>query len=244
LEKWYNITIAVDTTLTSESKVAFFINGSLVSSTVIPSLNAPDDIDLSLASSGESSTLDSFSRYYYKVSSLDKYGTESVASKYKAIQLGRIETFYSILIKWDKVANSNGYKVYRSNSSIFEANSLLTTVSGSGSTSFWDRGTPVVSGSPLITSGLKYSPTMSSFYDGTDLALSLGSAPITDNTDNNYFEGQINMIHLYKTNLSSSQIRRNFEINKKKFSSIGLVGTGEGAAISSASASGASAAVY
>jgi hypothetical protein len=52
------------------------------------------------------------------------------------------------------------------------------------------------------------------------------------------------MMHLYKTNLSSSQIRRNFEINKKKFSSIGLVGTGEGTTTSSASASGASAAVY
>ena len=126
-----------------------------------------------------------------------------------------------------------------------KADSLLTTVSGSGSTSFWDRGTSVVSGSPLITSGLKYSPTMSSFYDGADLALSLGSAPITNNTDNNYFEGKINMMHLYKTNLSSSQIRRNFEINKKKFSSIGLVGTGEGATMtSSGSASGASAAVY
>jgi len=173
LEKWYNVTIAVDTALASELKVMFFINGSLVDSTIISSLNTPANINLSLGYFG-SSTLDAFSRYYYKVSSLDKYGIESAASKYKSIQLGRIETSSSVLIKWDEVVNSNGYKVYRSDSSIFKANSLLTTVSGSESTSFWDRGTSVVSGSPLITSESKYSSTMTSFYDGNDLALSLG----------------------------------------------------------------------
>jgi hypothetical protein len=242
LEKWYNVTIAVDTALASELKVMFFINGSLVDSTIISSLNTPANINLSLGYFG-SSTLDAFSRYYYKVSSLDKYGIESAASEYKSIQLGRIETSSSVLIKWDEVVNSNGYKVYRSDSSIFKANSLLTTVSGSESTSFWDRGTSVVSGSPLITSESKYSSTMTSFYDGNDLALSLGSAPITNNTDNNYFEGQIHMLHIYKTNLSSSQISRNFEINKKKFPSIGLVGTGEGAATASSASPGAGASV-
>jgi len=124
----------------------------------------------------------------------------------------------------------------------------LATVSGSESTNFWDKGYPVVSGIPLTTPELKYSSTMTSFYDGDDLALSLGSAPIKDNASDNYFEGQINMLHIYKTNLSNSRISRNFEINKKKFPSIGLiiglVGTGEGTTTSSASASGASAAVY
>jgi hypothetical protein len=80
---------------------------------------------------------------------------------------------------------------------------------------------------------------MTSFYDGDDLALSLGSAPIKDNASDNYFEGQINMLHIYKTNLSNSRISRNFEINKKKFSSIGLVGTGEGATTTSSTSTGA-----
>jgi hypothetical protein len=243
LNKWYNITITIDTTLVSASKVKFFVNGSSVNSTTISSLDAPDNITLSSGYSG-SSTLDPFSRYYYKISSIDKYGLESAASGHESFQVGGNAAFSSVLIKWEKVLNSNGYKIYRSTSSVFEANSLLATVSGSETTIFWDRGTSVVSSSPLVTSESKYSDTMVSFYDGNDMALSLGSAPIENNIDNNYFEGQIHMLHIYKTNLSSSQISRNFEINKKKFSSIGLVGTGEGATTSSASASGASATVY
>ena len=237
LNKWYNITITVDTTLTSLAKVKFFVNGSSVSSAVISSLNAPDDITLSLGHS-RSSTLDAYSRYYYKISSIDKYKLESAASNYKSIQVGSNVSFSSVLIKWEEIANSNGYKIYRSTSSVFGANSLLATISGSETTIFWDRGTPVVSGSPPVTSESKYSDTMASFYDGNDMALSLGSAPIEDNTDNNYFEGQINMMHVYKTNLSSSQISRNFEINKKKFSSIGLVGTGERATATSSASTG------
>jgi hypothetical protein len=244
LNKWYNITITVDATLASSAKVKFFVNGLLVSSTIISSLNAPNDIALSSGYSGVS-TLDPFSRYYYKISSMDKYQFESAASDNKSIQIGNNAAFSSVLIKWEGVANSNGYKIYRSTSSVFEANSLLATVSGSETTIFWDRGTSVVAGSPPVTSESKYSDAITSFYDGNDMALSLGSAPIKNNTDNNYFEGQIHMLHIYKTNLSSSQINRNFEINKKKFSSIGLVGTGERAATtSSALASGASAAVY
>ncbi|HIN40000.1 MAG TPA: hypothetical protein EYM84_06985 [Flavobacteriales bacterium] len=237
--KWYNITISVNTTLTSESKVKFFINGSLVTNTVVSSLNAPSNIDLSLTFSS-TSTLDSFSRYYYKASSTDKYGIESAASKYKSIQLGNMETSSSVLVKWGEVTNANGYKIYRSTSSVFEANSLLATVSGSKSTSFWDKGSPVVSGAPLAAPELKYSSTMTSFYDGSDLALSLGSAPIEDNVNDNYFEGQISMLHIYKTNLSSSRVSRNFEINKKKFPSIGLVGTGEGSMATSSTSTGAS----
>ena len=244
LNKWYNISIVVDTTLVSASKVKFFVNGLLVSSTVISSLNAPDDITLNLGFS-DLSTLDPFSRYYYKISSIDKYKIESAASDYKSIQVGNNAAFSSILIKWDEVENSNGYKIYRSTSSVFETNSLLATISGSETTSFWDRGSPVISGSPLETSESKYSDAMVSFYDGSDMAFSLGSAPIENNTNDNYFEGQIHMLHIYKTNLSSSQINRNFEINKKKFPSIGLVGTDEGTTTtSSAPAGGASAAVY
>jgi hypothetical protein len=242
--KWYNITISVNTTLTSESKVKFFINGSLVSSSVVYSLDAPSNVDLSLTFSG-ASTLDYFSRYYYKVSSTDKYGIESAASKYKSIQLGRIETSSSILVKWGEATNANGYKIYRSTSSVFGANSLLATVSGNESTNFWDKGSPVVAGTPLTDPESKYSSTITSFYDGSDLALSLGSAPIKDNVNDNYFEGQINMLHIYKTNLSSSRVSRNFEINKKKFPSIGLVGTGEGSiTTSSTGASGASGGGY
>jgi len=243
LNKWYNITITVDVTLASSAKVKFFVNGLLVSSTIISSLNAPNNIALSSGHSGVS-TLDPFSRYYYKISSMDKYQFESAASDNKSIQIGNNAAFSSVLIKWEGVANSNGYKIYRSTSSVFEANSLLATISGSETTIFWDRGTSVVAGFPPVTSESKYSDAITSFYDGDDMALSLGSAPIKNNTDNNYFEGQIHMLHIYKTNLSSSQINRNFEINKKKFSSIGLVGTGEGTTTSSVSASSASAAVY
>ena len=225
--------------MVSESKVQFFVNGSSVSSTVISSLNAPDDITLNLGQSSLS-TLGANSRYYYKISSIDKYKLESAASNYKSIKVGDNVAFSSVFIKWEKIANSNGYKIYRSPSSVFGVNSLLATISGNKTTHFWDRGTPVVSGLPLATSELKYSDTMASFYDGNDMALSLGSAPIEDNTDNNYFEGQINMMHVYKTNLSSSQISRNFEINKKKFSSIGLVGTGEGTTATSSASTGAS----
>ncbi len=243
-DKWYNITISVNTTLASESKVKFFINGSLVSSSVVSSLDAPSNIDLSLTFSG-ASTLNYFSRYYYKVSSTDKYGIESVASKYKSIQLSNNQASSSVLIKWGKAGNANGYKIYRSTSSVFGASSLLATVSGSESTSFWDKGSPVTSGIPLTAPELKYSSTMTSFYDGNDLALSLGSAPIKDNVDDNYFEGQINMLHIYKTNLSNSRVSRNFEINKKKFPSVGLVGTGEGSmTTSSTGASGASGGGY
>ena len=237
-DKWYNITISVNTTLTSESKVKFFINGSLVDSTVISSLKAPSNTDLSLTFSS-TSTLDYFSRYYYKVSSTDKYGIESAASEYKSIQLGNNQVSSSILIEWDEVANANGYRIYRSTSSVFGANSLLATTSGNKSTKFRDEGSPVISGIPLTTPELKYSSTMASFYDGSDLALSLGSAPIKDNVNDNYFEGQINMLHIYKTNLSNYRVSRNFEINKKKFPSIGLVGTGEGATTTSSTSTGA-----
>ena len=48
------------------------------------------------------------------------------------------------------------------------------------------------------------------------------------------------MLHIYKTNLSSSRVSRNFEINKKKFPSIGLVGTGEGTTTTSSTSTGAS----
>jgi hypothetical protein len=236
-DKWYNITISVNTTLASESKVKFFINGSLVSSSVISSLGAPSNVDLSLMFSS-ASTLDYFSRYYYKVSSTDKYGIESAASEYKSIQLGDNQASSSILITWGKVENANGYKIYRSTFSVFGAGSLLATISGNKSTNFRDEGSPVISGAPLAVSELKYSSTMTSFYDGNDLALSLGAAPIKDNVNDNYFEGQIDMLHIYKTNLSSSRISRNFEINKKKFSSIGLVGTGEGTTTTSSASTG------
>jgi hypothetical protein len=215
-----------------------------VSSSVVSSLDAPSNVDLSLTFSS-TSTLDYFSRYYYKVSSTDKYGIESAASKYKSIQLSNNQASSSILIKWGEAKNANGYRIYRSTSSVFGANSLLATVSGAESTNFWDKGSPVIAGAPLTAPELKYSSTITSFYDGSDLALSLGAAPIKDNVDDNYFEGQINMLHIYKTNLSSSRVSRNFEINKKKFPSIGLVGTGEGSTTtSSTGASGASGGGY
>ncbi len=184
----HNIAVVVNTDLYA-FKVKIYVDGHLQKITRVSNLQPPSNIILR-SFSPEGIVRERFkvgTTLNYRISSYNDEG-ESAASALRKILIKNSNSV--INLTWNNITQATQYYVYRSINALsrFEENSLLTIVDnpffGGKSTdvvSFQDNNTSLVEfGSPKDTNAYeKYSLTNTSFHDGSDMKVAIGSVPKT-----------------------------------------------------------------
>ena len=211
----YNLSICVNVYLQAGEKIRVYINGEetpvIISSVVEP----PSSLSFSSVSSNVNN-LSGFGNIgflnnatnFYCISSFDGVG-ESKASNIISAASDPIKK--SIKLSWPIVENAFGYYLYRSGSPVFGNFSLLAELNGKNVLSFTDENNQTKTGFPKTAPkySLNYNENITSIVDSSISRVCFGNYPLSNNTLN-YFEGYIYRIALYKIQLSSTQVNRNY----------------------------------
>jgi hypothetical protein len=150
----------------------------------------------------------------YKVSSYNEDGESASTDNRKVFISG---SKLGVLLNWLNVSNAKSFFIYKSVNILnkFSNISLLANVPNpffggepDAMISFKDDGSAALSsGSPKSSSAYsKYTLKNTTFYDGTNLKLSIGDYPITDDKiEETHSQGKIYKVSVYKKALSSSE---------------------------------------
>ena len=232
----YNIVVTADMTQSSGNKVKFYVNGQQRPSSVLSTLLPPSSIKVNLFPSLISN--DSFknaSIIVYKVASFNNDG-ESAASLPQSVYMGRNRNNSGVRVSWPNVPEASFFIVYRSiNNLNFDSSaSFLATVSNPPfnaevptEISFQDDGSlNLKEGRPKTKAQFdKYKPTNNSFYDGSDLKLTIGDYPMNPNyavdgseiiTKTNS-DGKIYQVSVYNKTLNPSDVVNNYLQSSRSF---------------------------
>jgi len=211
----HHILISVDMSL-SQSKVKIFVDGFKVPSASTATLVPPGSIQAKTWPLERAYTHWSFkvgSKINYKISSANENG-ESVASKIISAIIKNNDS--SVTLNWSNVPEASKFLIYRSINSLgeFGNSSLLTEYSNSlvginptGYLSFQDDGSyPTTFGSPKDSSFVNYSNSKTSYYDGPNMKVAIGSYSRSDTLNKKmYSTGSIYKMSIYKKAFSASQ---------------------------------------
>jgi hypothetical protein len=211
----YNLSICVNVYLQAGEKIRVYVNGEeapvIISSVVEP----PSSLSFSNVSSNVNN-LSGFGNIgflnnatnFYCISSFDGAG-ESKASNIISAASDPIKK--SIKLSWPIVGDAFGYYLYRSGSPVFGNFSLLAELNSKNILSFIDENNQTKTGFPKTAPkySLNYNENVTSIVDSSISRICFGNYPVSNNTLN-YFEGYIYRIALYKIQLSSAQVNRNY----------------------------------
>ena len=224
----YHIVLTVDMTKSSGSKVVFYVNGSLKSSSAVSVLGPPSELRLSMYPSiSSNNTFSNAANIAYKVSSLNQDG-ESQASAQKNIYVGARRKNFGVRLSWLNVPEATSFLVYRSiNNLNFDSDNSLVSVfanpnfglPSTSQVSYEDSGnTALTTGKPKNKSTFdKYRINNATFYDGSDLKLSIGDYPMSSNVKKTNSDGKIYQVSVYKKTLSAEEVESNYIQSSRSF---------------------------
>ena len=207
-----HIIVSINMSLSS-NKIKIYVNGYEKSVENVFSLQSPKDLSAITYPTASKGKLISNANINYKVSSYNEDGESASTANRKVFIPG---SKLGVLLNWLNVPNAKSFYVYKSVSILnkFSNISLLANVPNpffgvepEAMISFRDDGTGVLSsGSPKSSSAYsKYTLKSTTFYDGTNLKLSIGDYPVAgDKTEETYSQGKIYKVSVYKKALSSS----------------------------------------
>jgi hypothetical protein len=231
-----HIVVSVNMGLSGSKKVAIYVDGYKQPSKAISLLSTPTDLALTtfpLASVLQKNRFKGGTTLNYKVSSYDDSG-ESAATRNVKLLVSS-SSLSGVLLSWGNVPEAKGFYVYKSINAlnIFNKASFLSDLSNpffgqttSSSINFKDDGTiPVSLGSPNSKPAYStYQAGSSSFYDGSDLKVSIGGYPQANKNQKTYAEGKIYKFSFYEKSLDSHQVlysyvrgSRDFKNNKANY---------------------------
>jgi hypothetical protein len=211
----YNISICVNVSLQDGEKVNIYVNGEKASTTILTVLQPPSSLFFSnvqasvgvLGNTGNIGFLNN-STNFYCISSYDGAG-ESRASNIISATSDPLKK--SIQLSWPIAQEAFGYYLYRSGSPVFGNFSLLAQLTSKNILSFTDENSQQRAGFPKATAkyAFSYNKNVTSIVDSSLAKVCFGNYPVTTNTPN-YFEGYIYRIAIYDTQLTSTQVNRNY----------------------------------
>jgi len=211
----YNVSICINAYLQEGEKIRIYVNGEAVSVIISSVVEPPSSLSFSnvssnvnnLTNSGNVGFLNNATNFYC-ISSFDGAG-ESRASNIISAASDPIKK--SIQLSWPIVDNAFGYYLYRSGSPVFGNFSLLAELNSKNILSFIDENNQTKTGFPKTAAkyNLNYNKNITSIVDNPVSKVCFGNYPLSNNTVN-YFEGRIYRIALYKIQLSSAQVNRNY----------------------------------
>ena len=211
----YNVSICVNVYLQTGEKINIYVNGEEVPVIISSVVQAPSSLSFSNVSSNVNNLLSSGNvgflnnaTNFYCISSFDGSG-ESKASNIISAASDPVKK--AIKLSWPIVENAFGYYLYRSGSPVFGNFSLLAELNGKNVLSFTDENNQTKTGFPKTAAkySLNYNENITSIVDSSVARVCFGNYPLSNNTLN-YFEGYIYRIALYKIQLSSTQVNRNY----------------------------------
>ena len=211
----YNVTIAVNVYLQDGEKINIYINGQKVDVTILTVLEPPSPLSFSNVKSSVSVAgntgnigFQNNATNFYCVSSYDGSG-ESKASSIISVTSDPLKK--SIQLSWPIVQGAFGYYLYRSGSPVFGNYSLLAQLNSPNALTFTDENSQARAGFPKTTAkyNFSYNKDVTSIVDNSLAKICFGNYPITTKTPN-YFEGYIYKIGIYNSQLTSTQVNRNY----------------------------------
>jgi hypothetical protein len=211
----YNVVICVNAYLQDGEKINIYVNGEEVSVTILTILQPPASLSFanvrsSVITLGNTGNIGFFNNAtnFYCISSYDGAG-ESRASDIISVTSDPLKK--SIQLSWPIVNEAFGYYLYRSSSPIFGNSSLLAQLTSKNILSFTDENSQARSGFPKTTAkyNFNYNKDVTSIVDNTLAKVCFGNYPITAGAPN-YFEGYVYRIAIYNTQLTSTQVNRNY----------------------------------
>jgi len=224
----YHIVLTVDMTKSSNNKIKFYVNGSFKPSSAISVLRPPTGIKISSYPAVSSNNIFSnASTIAYKVSSLNQNG-ESQASKQKNIYVGLNRKNFGVKISWLNVPEASSFLIYRSiNNLNFDSDNSLVSVfanpnfglPSTSQVSYEDNGNiPLSTGKPKDKSTFdKYRTSNTTFYDGSDLKLTIGDYPVNSKQNKTNSDGKIYQVSVYKKALSLDEVKNNYIQSSRSF---------------------------
>ena len=245
----YHIVLTVDMTKSSTNKVRFYINGTLKPSSTVSVLSPPSGVKLSsYPSISSNDTFLNAATIAYKISSLNQDG-ESQASKQKNIYVGINRKNFGVKVSWSNVPEASSFLVYRSiNNLNFDSDNSLVSVftnpnfglPSTSQVSYEDSGNTALStGKPKDKSTFdKYRTNNVTFYDGSDLKLTIGDYPINSKQKKTNSDGKIYQVSVYKKALSLDEVKNNYIQSSRNFNSTTNTGNYEFSASAGASTGG------
>ncbi len=222
----YHIVVSIDMTKSSDNKVTFYVNGEAKPSSTMSEILPPANVRLNLFPSN-SSKLAVGNILAYRISSYNADG-ESMASALKTIYVK--STNQAVRITWSNVRDAFAFSVYKSVNYVgseMSNKSLLSFVGNpnfdnatSTNITYEDDGTVLTgTGRPKPKPDFdKYDALNTSFYDGSDLKLSIGDYPrraptlVTGESliEKTGAEGKIYQVSVYNRSLSSGDVLNNY----------------------------------
>ena len=206
----HHILVSINMNLSS-SKIKIFVDGNRAATTTIKPLIPPINIRSSVSDLG-GSRLRGFkagNRVNYKVSSFNETG-ESIASKIVSSSIKNSNS--SMILNWSNVPEANKFLIYRSINSLGEFGdvSLITEYTNPligthplGYISFEDDGSLIpTSGKPKVSYSARTSDKKTSFFDGSNMKLAIGSYP---NAASSNSVGSIYRVSVYRKAFSPDQ---------------------------------------
>jgi len=222
-----HIIVSIDMSLFNR-KVRVYVNGYEKSIENVFSLQPPRDLSAVTYPSviDGTSRLAANTNINYKVSSYNEDG-ESASSVNRKVFV--VSSTVGILLNWLNVTSAKSFYIYKSENTLnkFSNISLLAKMPNpffggdpSAMITFKDDGSAALgSGSPKSGSAYsKYSLKNTTFYDGSDLKLSIGDYPVSyGKTEATHCDGKIYKISVYKKALSSSDALSSYIQGSKDF---------------------------
>lgn len=245
----YHIVLTVDMTKSSTNKVRFYINGALKPSSIVSVLSPPSGVKLSsYPSISSNDTFLNAATIAYKISSLNQDG-ESQASKQKNIYVGINRKNFGVKVSWSNVPEASSFLVYRSiNNLNFDSDNSLVSVftnpnfglPSTSQVSYEDNGNTALStGKPKDKSTFdKYRTNNVTFYDGSDLKLTIGDYPINSKQKKTNSDGKIYQVSVYKKALNLDEVKNNYIQSSKNFNTTTNTGNYEFSASAGTSTGG------
>ena len=245
----YHIVLTVDMTKSSTNKVRFYINGALKPSSIVSVLSPPSGVKLSsYPSISSNDTFLNAATIAYKISSLNQDG-ESQASKQKNIYVGINRKNFGVKVSWSNVPEASSFLVYRSiNNLNFDSDNSLVSVftnpnfglPSTSQVSYEDSGNTALStGKPKDKSTFdKYRTNNVTFYDGSDLKLTIGDYPINSKQKKTNSDGKIYQVSVYKKALNLDEVKNNYIQSSKNFNTTTNTGNYEFSASAGTSTGG------
>lgn len=215
LQKLYNVTVAVNVSLATGSKVDVYVNGQKMTVVIYNLLSPPTFLKFqnkvsSLGNIGNTGNIGftNNNTNFYCISSYNNIG-ESAPSTVLCAPTEPNKK--SIQLLWPKVENAFGYYIYRSVSPVFGKSSLLADIQDKSVTSFLDENYQLKTGSPKPTgkTTFNYSQNVTSLVDDSSARTCFGNYPLS-NLSLNHFEGYIYRVAIYSSKLSELQIQKNY----------------------------------
>lgn len=211
----YNVSICVNVYLQDGEKVNIYINGQKVPVTVLTILQPPTPLTFTnvqasvgtLGNTGNIGFLNNATNFYC-ISSYDGAG-ESKASEIVSATSDPLKK--AIQLSWPMVNDAFGYYLYRSSSPVFGNFSLLAQLTSKNTLSFTDENSQTRAGFPKTTAkySFSYNKNVTSIVDSSLAKVCFGNYPTTTSVPN-YFEGYMYRIAIYDTQLTSTQVNRNY----------------------------------